>query len=255
MEMISFEKKGPVGILKFNRPKVLNALNRKLLDELEGFLTTQIKSQHVRILIVTGEGKAFVAGADIKEMQSYDTAAAREFCELGQRITTLLETLDMVTIAAVNGFALGGGLEIALSCDFIYVSNTAKLGLPEVSLGVIPGFGGTQRLARALGARRAQELITTGRAIDAAEALRIGLANAVTEPENLLDEAMKTAQSILKNSFAAVCRAKHAINDGAELVLKEALEIEQNYFVDCFTHKDQAEGMAAFVEKRKPEFA
>jgi len=254
MEMISFEKQGPVGILKFNRPKVLNALNRELLNELEDFLTAQIKSELVRVLIVTGQGKAFVAGADIKEMQAYDTAAAREFCQLGQRITTLLETLEMITIAAVNGFALGGGLEIALSCDFIYVSNQAKMGLPEVSLGVIPGFGGTQRLSRAVGTRMAQELIATGRAIDAAEALRIGLANAVTEPEELMNKALKTAQSILKNSFAAVCRAKHAVNDGAELVITEALQVEQNYFVDCFTHKDQAEGMAAFVEKRKPDF-
>ena len=254
MEMISFEKKGPVGILKFNRPKVLNALNRELLNELEGFLASEIKSEQVRVLIVTGEGKAFVAGADIKEMQAYDIAGAREFCEMGQRVTTLLETLEMVTIAAVNGFALGGGLEIALSCDFIYVSNKAKMGLPEVSLGVIPGFGGTQRLSRAVGTRMAKELITTGRVVDATEALRIGLVNAVTEPENLLEEALKTAQGILKNSYAAVCRAKHAVNDGACLSIKEALEVEQNYFVDCFTHKDQAEGMAAFVGKRAPDF-
>ncbi|MCP4712267.1 MAG: 3-hydroxybutyryl-CoA dehydrogenase [Planctomycetes bacterium] len=254
MKMISFEKNNQVGILKFNRPKALNALNRELLNELEEFLTSQIKSEQIRILILTGQGKAFVAGADIKEMQAYDSAGAREFCELGQRVTTLLETLDMITIAAVNGFALGGGLEIALSCDFIYVSNQAKMGLPEVSLGVIPGFGGTQRLSRAVGTPMAKELISTGRGIDAAEALRIGLANATAEPENLMDAALKTAQDILKNSHAAICRAKHSVNDGAGLIIKEALEVEQNYFVDCFNHKDQIEGMAAFVGKRKANF-
>ncbi|KPK74554.1 MAG: hypothetical protein AMJ79_13780 [Phycisphaerae bacterium SM23_30] len=255
MELISFKKTGRIGILKFNRPRALNALNGALLEELEEFLCTGINAEPIRALVVTGEGKAFIAGADIKEMQSFDREGIRRFCELGHRITHLLENLPMITIAAVNGFALGGGLEIALACDFIYASRDAKLGLPEVSLGVIPGFGGTQRLPRAVGARLAKELITTGRSLDAEEGLRVGLVNKAVEPEKLLEEAINTAEKILQNSFSAVTRAKRSVHEGGGLLLEKALEVEREYFVDSFTTKDRAEGMAAFIEKRAPEFA
>jgi enoyl-CoA hydratase len=254
MEFIRFDKKDRVGLLKINRPKALNALNQALLGELDEFLSGGIQSEDVRALIVTGEGRAFIAGADIKGMQAFDAAGARAFCELGHKVADLFENLGMITIAAVNGFALGGGLEFALACDFIYASSDAKLGLPEVTLGVIPGFGGTQRLARAVGSRLAKELIATGRFVDPDEALRIGLVNKVVEPDKLLDEATATARKILKNSFAAVTRAKKSINQGAGLPLASALAIERDIFVDCFTTRDQAEGMAAFVEKRKPDF-
>ncbi len=254
MENISFARQERAGVLKFNRPQALNALNQALLEELDEFLSRQIKSEDIRALIVTGEGKAFVAGADIKAMQNFSTDEARAFCELGHRITNLLERQEMITIAAVNGFALGGGLEIALACDFIYASSQAKLGLPEVSLGVIPGFAGTVRLARAVGTRMAKELITSGRTVGAAEALRIGLVNRVVAPEKLLEEALKTAEEIMKNSYSAVIRAKRAVNEGAELILEKGLEVEKENFVDCFTTPDQAEGMAAFIEKREANF-
>ncbi|KKL68762.1 hypothetical protein LCGC14_2121730 [marine sediment metagenome] len=181
MELISFEKRGQTGILKVNRPEALNALNRAVLEELQRFLSSGVSSENIRALIFTGEGKAFIAGADIKEMQALDGAGIGEFCELGQGVTNSLASLEMVTIAAVNGFALGGGLEMALACDFIYASTGAKLGQPEVTLGIIPGFGGTQRLSRAVGVRLAKELITTGRFLGAEEALRIGLVNKVVE--------------------------------------------------------------------------
>lgn len=254
MAVISFEKTEQIGILKVNRPKALNALNRAVLDELDAFLSSGISSEQIRALIFTGEGKAFIAGADVKEMQALGSEGIGEFCELGHKVANSLSCLEMVTIAAVNGFALGGGLEIALACDFIYASTEAKLGQPEVTLGIIPGFGGTQRLSRAVGTRLAKELIATGRFLDADEALRIGLVNKVVEPDRLLDEAIDTARKITQNSFSAVVRAKAAIDKGADLTLGESLEVEKTNFIDCFRTEDQAEGMAAFIEKRKPKF-
>jgi len=254
MELISFEKRERVGLLKINRPQALNALNHALLVELDEFLSSGLKFEEVRALVVTGEGKAFIAGADIKEMLALDEAGIRAFCDLGHKVARQLETVEMVTIAAVNGFALGGGLEMALACDFIYASSNAKLGQPEVTLGIIPGFGGTQRLSRVVGTRLAKELIATGRFLDAGEALRIGLVNKVVEPDKLLDEALATAAKITQNSFSAFTRAKRAINEGANLPLEQALEVEKKYFVDSFGMTDRAEGMKAFIEKRKPSF-
>ncbi len=254
MELISFEKRERVGLLKINRPQALNALNHALLVEVDGFLSSGVKIEEVRALVVTGEGKAFIAGADIKEMLVLDEAGIQAFCDLGHKVARQFETLEMVTIAAVNGFALGGGLEMALACDFIYASSNAKLGQPEVTLGIIPGFGGTQRLSRAVGTRLAKELIATGRLLDAEEALRIGLVNKVVEPDKLLDEALDTATKITRNSFSAVTRAKRSINQGAELPLEQALEVEKRNFLDTFTTKDRAEGMKAFMEKRTPSF-
>ncbi len=254
MKFLSFEKKERLGLLIINRPQALNALNKALLEEIDRFLSTQITSENIRVLILTGEGKAFIAGADIKEMQAFNESQIREFCNLGHRVARRLETLEQVTIAAVNGYALGGGLEMALACDFIYAANNARLGQPEVSLGVIPGFGGTQRLSRAVGTRKAKEMISTGLLLDAEESLRFGLVNKVVEPDRLLDEAMGAAEKIIQNSFSAVSRAKRVIGEGADLPLPEALELEKKNFVACFSTPDQSEGMAAFIEKRKPGF-
>jgi enoyl-CoA hydratase len=254
MNHLSFQKRDRVGILKINRPEALNALNQALLEELDQFLSGGIKPAGIRVLILTGEGKAFIAGADIKEMQAFDGAGTRAFCNLGHKVMGLLETVEVVTIAAINGFALGGGLELALACDFAYASSTAKMGLPEVSLGVTPGFGGTQRLPRAVGVRQAQEMIATGQFLDASEALRIGLVNKVVEPDNLLDETLATAEKIIQNSLSAVLRARGVVRDGAGLPLDQALELEKKAFLACFSTKDQAEGMAAFIDKRKPNF-
>ena len=254
MKLIAFEKVGQIGVLKVNRPKALNALNRGVLEELDAFLSGGIDKEEIRGLVFTGEGKAFIAGGDIKEMQALGSAGIAEFCDLGQRVMNLLGNLNMVVIAAVNGYALGGGLELALACDFIYAATEAKLGQPEVKLGVIPGFGGTQRLARAVGTRLATELITTGRNLDAEEALRIGLVNRVLPADELLTVAIETVEVITRNSFAAVTRAKKAINKGEGLTLPDALDVEKTLFVDCFNTPDQDEGMTAFIEKRAANF-
>ncbi len=254
MEYFLFEKRGRVGILTVNRPEALNALCTPLLDELNRFLSDDIQAEQLRALIVTGAGKAFIAGADIKEMLALTAEENQAFCELGHAATGALEALEMLTIAAVNGFALGGGTEMALACDFIYAAAGAKFGLPEVTLGLIPGFGGTQRLARAVGGRQAKELIMTGRMIDAQEALAIGLVNKVVEPDALLDEAVATAELVLSNSFSAAMRAKRAVDQGIDLPLAKGLELERKAFVDGFGAKDRKEGLSSFVEKRKPDF-
>ncbi len=255
MENLLFEKKERVGILTINRPQALNALNRAVLEEMDAFLAGTLPGEEVRVLILTGTGeKAFVAGADIREMQDLDHMGMLAFCDLGQRVCRRLEVMDVVTIAAVNGFALGGGLELALGCDFIYASKNAKLGLPEVSLGLIPGFGGGPRLARAVGGRRAKEMILTGKPIRAEEAAAIGLVNKVVEPEELLDECLKVAKQILKNGFTAITQVKRSINYGAGMSLPDALELEKQACSVSFATADRAEGMAAFAEKRKPDF-
>ena len=255
MNHLIFEKKERVGILTISRPEVLNALNRSMLEELDSFLVAVVPREGIRALVVTGAGeKAFVAGADIKEMRMFDLPGILAFCELGQRVALRLETMDAVTIAAVNGYAFGGGLEIALACDFIYASRTAKLGLPEVTLGLIPGFGGTQRLARAVGTRRAKEIILSGQPITADEAHAIGLVNRVVDGNGLLDACLEVASQICRNAFGAVARAKRSINDGIDLPLAEGLELEKQAFVRAFDTEDRREGMAAFVEKRRPKF-
>jgi enoyl-CoA hydratase len=255
MNHLIFQKKERVGILTISRPEVLNALNRSVLEELDSFLVAVVPREGIRALVVTGAGeKAFVAGADIKEMRMFDLPGILAFCELGQRVALRLEAMDAITIAAVNGYAFGGGLEIALACDFIYASRTAKLGLPEVTLGLIPGFGGTQRLARAVGTRRAKEIILTGQPITADEAHAIGLVNRVVDGNGLLDSCLEVASQICRNAFGAVARAKQSINDGIDLSLTEGLELEKQAFVRTFDTEDRREGMAAFVEKRRPKF-
>lgn len=255
MKYLQFEKRVEIGILTINRPDALNALNIAVLEEINQLLTKGLVEQEIKVLIVTGAGeKAFIAGADIKAMNNLNHLEMLSFLELGQKITFQLERSDIVTIAAVNGFALGGGLEIALACDFIFASSTAKMGLPEVTLGLIPGFGGTQRLARAIGGRRAKELIITGNFVSADIAEKIGLVNKVTEPAQLLPECLAVAEKICKNSFFSVLKAKKVIDLGYNLTLVEAMEMEKYTCTICFTTENCKEGMDAFLNKRKPDF-
>jgi enoyl-CoA hydratase len=252
MNFLSYEKEGEIGVLTINRPSVLNALSTAVLEEMKYFLDHTVKEDHLKVLILTGAGnKAFIAGADIKEMQEMNPANIYDFLEVGQTVTHLLETAHFVTIAAVNGFALGGGLEMALACDFIYASKNAKLGLPEVTLGIIPGFGGTQRLSRAIGTRLAKEMILTGKYLTAEEAYSLGIVNAVSEPDKLLDDCFATARKIAKNSAMAVQQGKSAINFGFHIGIHEALEIERNMFTVCFATKEREQAMSAFLEKSR----
>jgi enoyl-CoA hydratase len=246
---------GPISILTINRPKVLNALNTEVLRALGAALTQISARSETRCVILTGAGdKAFVAGADIAAMSSMTTAQAAEFARFGHEVMAALDALAMPVIAAVNGFALGGGCELALSCDFIYASEKAKFGQPEVNLGVVPGFGGTQRLARRVGIAMARELVYTGAMIGAEEALRIGLANKVVAPDQLMEEAKKTAQLIAQKGPFAVARAKRIIAEGLDGTLSAGNALEIAAFAACFDTSDQKEGMQAFLEKRAAAF-
>jgi enoyl-CoA hydratase len=251
MAEINFQKNGQIGILTINRPKSLNALNRSTLNELLTCLA-QACNEKLRALILTGEGeKAFIAGADIKEMQQMGHLEMQEFCELGQSVTLALERAPFLTIAAVNGYALGGGLEMALACDFIYASDSSKMGLPEVTLGIIPGFGGTQRLLRAVGTRQAKELILTGKIMTAQKALEIGLVNKICPPATLLKDCLEVAQTVAENPSLAVKQAKKALNSGSEMGLLEGLELEKNMCTVCFASPEREEKMTAFANKNK----
>ena len=255
MEYLLFETKGRVGILTINRPQAMNALNSGLLKELENFLFKGIQKENIQVLMVTGAGqKAFCAGDDVKEMQSLDRASVLSLCALAQRITVQLETMEVVTMAALNGYALGGGLEIALSCDLVYASRNASLGLPEVNLGLTPVLGGTRRLPRAVGICRAKDMIFSGTLIPAEDAFAIGLVNKVVEGDQLLDECLAKANQICQKSFVAVIQAKRAIHDGIDLTLSDALALEREAFAVAFATEDRAEGIAAFLEKRPPHF-
>jgi enoyl-CoA hydratase len=246
---------GIVSTCTINRPKVLNALNEETLQELLDFATSLARSSEVRSLILTGSGdKAFIAGADISSMAKMDPRNARAFAELGHRVCDALGALPVPVIAAVNGFALGGGTEIALACDIIYASKKARFGQPEVKLGIIPGFGGTQRLARRVGVARAKEIILAGEVLTADEAVRIGLVNQVYEPEELLPKARALAESIAKRGPVAVAEAKRSIDRGLDLPLGAGNQLEREIFAALFVTHDQREGMAAFLEKRDPKF-
>ena len=238
-----------------NRPQALNALNAATLQDLDSLLSKIAGDAAVGVVIITGAGeKAFVAGADISEMQPMSALAGREWGKLGQAVFDKVENLPQPVIAAVNGFALGGGCELAMACDIRLASEKAKFGQPEVQLGITAGFGGTQRLVRLVGRGRAKELLFTGDMIDAAEALRIGLANKLTSPEELLPTARNLAKKILKKSPAAVRLTKAAVNAGADLPMKEAVAYEAEVFGLCFSTADQKEGMSAFLEKRPANF-
>lgn len=251
---LAYEQKEHYGLLTINRPDVFNAINDELLVEVEEFCN-KIVAQDIRCLILTGAGeKAFVAGADLKEMQQRDPASAYEFSANGQRVFDMLADLPFATIAAVNGFALGGGLELALTCDFIVASEKAKFGLPEVTLGLIPGYGGTQRLARAVGINNARMMTFTGDMITADQALTYGLASFVCSPEELLPTAEKLAITIASRGPKAVQLAKTAVNQGTQLPLSEGQPIEAQQFAAALQGDESTEGVAAFVEKRSPNF-
>lgn len=254
MDFITYNVEGAVGIITINRPQALNALNSQVLSEL-GAVIDAVDPSKVRCLILTGAGeKAFVAGADIAEMANLNEEEGYRFGALGARVFRNIEILGIPVIAAVNGFALGGGCELAMACDIRIASNKAKFGQPEVGLGITPGFSGTYRLAKLVGQGYAKEMIYTGKAIRADEALRIGLVNAVYEPEELMPKAVEMAQKIAENAPLAIRYAKQCINDSYDLVAEDAMELESRNFGKCFATQDQKEGMAAFLEKRKPVF-
>lgn len=251
MNNLIFEKQSPyIGILKINRPEVLNAINKATLEEMLDFLQTKIKQEDCRVLIITGAGeKSFIAGADIKEMKNMAYTEMLQFTQLGQEVTQAISKAPIIAIAAVNGYALGGGFEMALACDFIVASKNAKFGLPEVSLGIIPGFGGTQRLSRIIGTRQAKELIMSGRTFNAEEAYARGIINHLFDSESLIKEACLISLEIIRHSHFAIIQAKRAIDTGYSLSMEEALELERNMCTVCFATEECNAGMAAFLER------
>ncbi len=252
-ETILVDEADGIVTITFNRPDKLNALSARVLDDLEDAVEAFARGPG-RALVLTGQGKSFVAGADIAFMSGLTAVQALSFADQGQRILSRLGTIDKPVAAAINGFALGGGCEIAMACDIIHASTTAKIGQPEVKLGIIPGFGGTQRLARLVGLARAKALVFTGDTLDAQEAFRIGLVSAVFEPGELISGTRATLGRILANGPVAVAQAKRAMNLGVDLPLASALELEKQCFVALFGTEDHREGTRAFVEKRKPSF-
>lgn len=255
MDSLVFEKLGPhIGLLKINRPAVLNAINRSMLEQMLHFFRSPAEHKDCRAVIITGAGeKSFIAGADIKEMKGMSHTEMLQFTELGQEVTQAIAKSPLLTIAAVNGYALGGGFEMALACDFIYASKNAKFGLPEVTLGIIPGFGGTQRLTRILGTRQAKELIMSGRTITAEEAYGRGIVNHLCESDALLKECEVVASEIIRHSRFAITQAKHAIDAGYHLSMAEALELERNMCAVCFATEECAAGMTAFLDRHQKE--
>lgn len=241
-------------VIRINSPRTLNALSVELIDELDSAINKILYERESRILIITGTGKAFVAGANIEQMRNMSKDEAYRFAKKGSELFSKIENLEIPVIAAINGYALGGGCELALACDLKVISLNAIFGNPEVKLGIIPGFSGNIRLTKQLGSVLAKELIFTGRFIDASEAFRIGLVNKVVENEKVLEEAINLAKQILSNSSNAIITAKkmiNIINNNSDSTLAD---IEHKSFADCFEHKHQIEGMAAFLEKRKPIF-
>ena len=251
MEFITYEVEGQIGLITINRPKALNALNSAVLDELDKTLDA-VDQEAIRCLILTGAGeKSFVAGADIGEMSTLTKAEGEAFGKKGNDVFRKLETFPIPVIAAVNGFALGGGCEISMSCDIRICSENAVFGQPEAGLGITPGFGGTQRLARIVGTGKAKEMIYGARNIKAEEAYRIGLVNNVYPAEELMPAAKKLASTIARNAPIAVRNCKRAINEGIQVDMDQAIVIEEKLFGSCFETCDQKEGMNAFLEKRK----
>jgi enoyl-CoA hydratase len=253
-ETLSVHRDGPLATLTIRRESALNALNEQVLRESLAAIASLETDPSVRAVIVTGAGKAFVAGGDIAHMQNLDEAGALAFAASGNAVGFAIERSTRVYIAAVNGFALGGGCELALACDFIYASSRAKLGQPEVKLGVIPGFGGTQRLARRVGVAKAKELILTGAMVTADEALRIGLVDAVCEPDQLLERVTEAGRLVAANGPCAVAAAKRAIHVGQSMPLADAIDLEQSAFAALFGTPEQVEGMTAFLQKRPAAF-
>lgn len=253
-ETIDLTIEDKLATLTISREKQLNALNQQTLEEIEQAVESLL-TKDVRVLIVTGAGeKAFVAGADIKEMKDKNAMEARAFSELGNRVFRRIDTLPFPVIAAVNGYVLGGGLELAMACDIRFASTKAKAGLPEVSLGVIPGFGGTQRLSRIVGLPKALEWTYSGETLSAQTCLEVGLFNRVVEHEELLSVAKDYAKSVISKGPIAVSLAKEAVKTGYEMTLEQGLSLESELFALSFSTEDQTEGMSAFTEKRAPIF-
>ena len=251
-ENIIVETRGRAGLVTLNRPKALNALNQALIEELNAALSGFDADPGIGCSVITGSGKAFAAGADVKEMvgKTYVDAFLGGFLEGWNGVSEVRKPV----IAAVSGFCLGGGCELAMMCDFIIASETAKFGLPEITLGIMPGAGGTQRLPRFIGKAKAMDMILTGRMMDADEAERCGLVARVVAPEKLLDEALATAEKIASYSQPIVMMAKETLNRAEETTLSEGIRFERRVFLSMFATEDQKEGMKAFIEKRKPEF-
>ena len=251
MSVVSYKQENFIGIITIERPEALNALNSQVLDELNSTFAN-IDLETTRVVLLTGSGtKSFVAGADISEMATLNNVEGARFGNKGNEVFRKIEIFPLPVIAVVNGFALGGGCELAMSCDFRVCSENAVFGQPEVGLGITPGFGGTQRLARLIGLGKAKEMIYTANAIKADEALNIGLVNHVYPQETLMEEAMKLAQKIAKNAPFAVRACKKAINQGIDTDMDRAIIIEEKLFGECFATEDQKTGMKAFLEKVK----
>ena len=250
-----FSSNAGIGVLTLHRPHALNALNYDLLKELDDVLTHIEEDETTKVVIITGSGdRAFAAGADITEMQPLSAMAGRSWARFGQAVFNKIENLPQPVIAAVNGFALGGGCELAMACDIRLAADNARFGQPEVTLGIVPGFAGTQRLPRLVGKGLAKELLFTGDIIDAREAYRIGLVNSVTAPAELMNAARALAEKIMSRAAAAVMLCKTAVNKGLDMDLSSGVDYEAEVFGLCFATADQKEGMTAFVEKRKAHF-
>ncbi|MFR7989840.1 MAG: enoyl-CoA hydratase-related protein [Anaerovoracaceae bacterium] len=253
-ENIKYESRDNIAYVTVNRPKAMNALNMDVLNELYDVFTAIEADADIRAVILTGEGRAFVAGADIAQMNQLNALEGRQMMIMGHKVMNLIEAIEKPVIAAVNGFALGGGCELSMACDIRIASEKAKFGQPEVGLGIIPGFGGTQRLPRLVGKGMAKYLIMTAEMIPAEEAYRIGLVEKVVPAESLMEEAEKLAKTIASKAPVAVATAKTAINNGFDMDMKSASKFEIETFTAAFGSEDKSEGMSAFLEKRAPEF-
>ncbi len=251
--LVNVEFQGRIALVTINQPASLNALSSIILRELDEVITVVGEKIETRVVILTGAGRSFVAGADISEMKDMSTEQANEYAMLGAKLFQKIETLNKVTIAAINGFALGGGCELAMACDIRIASEKAKVGQPEVGLGITPGFSGIRRMMEIVGEAKAKEYIFTGRMFDAFEAEKVGLVNKVVSPETLMEECQKLAEEIANKSFNAVITSKNLMN-ALKRDLDNALKMQSEYFADCFNHPDQKTGMNAFVNKEKPFF-
>lgn len=254
LQFVSLQKEGRSAIIKISNPPALNALNSTILSELSQILQVAEDDNEIYTIIITGEGRSFVAGADIQEMASLNSEEGEAFGRRGSEIFRRIEAFEKPVIAAVNGFALGGGCELAMACDIRIASENAKFGQPEVGLGITPGFGGTVRMAKLAGPAKAKELIFTGRVIDAAEALSIGLVNKVVPTAEIMAAALEMANQINSKAPLAVRLSKKVINHATDYPTQESVTLENRLFGSCFSTSDQKEGMEAFLQKRKPEF-